>query len=106
MIVLEATPGIEPGYTDLQSAASPLRHVAIGLKFLAKISRVSSNSLDLGPEPATDQAYRSKCPRASGRAGHVFAKVAIHAGAKPVLTEYRKVPASKLGVRGLWPLLR
>ncbi len=25
---LEATPGIEPGYTDLQSAASPLRHVA------------------------------------------------------------------------------
>ena len=26
--VLEATPGIEPGYTDLQSAASPLRHVA------------------------------------------------------------------------------
>lgn len=26
---LEATPGIEPGYTDLQSAASPLRHVAL-----------------------------------------------------------------------------
>src|SRR5512145_859441 len=26
--VLEATPGIEPGCTDLQSAASPLRHVA------------------------------------------------------------------------------
>ena len=25
---LEATPGIEPGFTDLQSAASPLRHVA------------------------------------------------------------------------------
>ena len=25
---VEATPGIEPGYTDLQSAASPLRHVA------------------------------------------------------------------------------
>jgi hypothetical protein len=25
---LEATPGIEPGCTDLQSAASPLRHVA------------------------------------------------------------------------------
>ena len=25
---LEATPGIEPGYADLQSAASPLRHVA------------------------------------------------------------------------------
>ncbi len=25
---MEATPGIEPGYTDLQSAASPLRHVA------------------------------------------------------------------------------
>ena len=26
---LEATPGIEPGYADLQSAASPLRHVAV-----------------------------------------------------------------------------
>ena len=26
---LEAAPGIEPGYTDLQSAASPLRHAAI-----------------------------------------------------------------------------
>ena len=26
--ILEATPGIEPGYADLQSAASPLRHVA------------------------------------------------------------------------------
>ena len=26
--VLEATPGIEPGYADLQSATSPLRHVA------------------------------------------------------------------------------
>ena len=25
---LEATPGIEPGYADLQSDASPLRHVA------------------------------------------------------------------------------
>jgi hypothetical protein len=25
---LEAPPGIEPGYTDLQSAASPLRHGA------------------------------------------------------------------------------
>jgi|KBSMisStaDraftv2_1062788.scaffolds.fasta_scaffold83942_1 hypothetical protein len=25
---LEATPGIEPGFADLQSAASPLRHVA------------------------------------------------------------------------------
>ena len=27
--LLEATPGIEPGYADLQSAASPLRHVAL-----------------------------------------------------------------------------
>ena len=26
---LEAPPGIEPGYTDLQSAASPLRHGAL-----------------------------------------------------------------------------
>ncbi len=25
---MEAPPGIEPGYTDLQSAASPLRHGA------------------------------------------------------------------------------
>jgi hypothetical protein len=28
---LEATPGIEPGFTDLQSAASPLRHVAFSV---------------------------------------------------------------------------
>ena len=28
MKLLEASPGIEPGYTDLQSAASPLRHEA------------------------------------------------------------------------------
>jgi hypothetical protein len=26
--LMEATPGIEPGFADLQSAASPLRHVA------------------------------------------------------------------------------
>ena len=26
---LEASPGIEPGYADLQSAASPLRHEAL-----------------------------------------------------------------------------
>ena len=26
--ILEASPGIEPGYADLQSAASPLRHEA------------------------------------------------------------------------------
>ncbi len=26
---MEASPGIEPGYTDLQSAASPLRHEAL-----------------------------------------------------------------------------
>ncbi len=30
---LEATPGIEPGYTDLQSVASPLRHVALARFF-------------------------------------------------------------------------
>ena len=27
---VEATPGIEPGFADLQSAASPLRHQAAG----------------------------------------------------------------------------
>src|SRR5437868_14549795 len=27
--MMDATPGIEPGYADLQSAASPLRHVAM-----------------------------------------------------------------------------
>src|SRR3954469_2810480 len=36
--IMEATPGIEPGYADLQSAASPLRHVA----FFGKIGRWSS----------------------------------------------------------------
>ena len=30
LILMEATPGIEPGYADLQSDASPLRHVALG----------------------------------------------------------------------------
>jgi hypothetical protein len=28
---MEATPGIEPGYADLQSDASPLRHVAFAI---------------------------------------------------------------------------
>jgi hypothetical protein len=37
---MEATPGIEPGYADLQSAASPLRHVA-----------------GLGPEAEAHRAY-------------------------------------------------
>ncbi len=32
---LEASPGIEPGYTDLQSAASPLRHEAVSLSLYA-----------------------------------------------------------------------
>ena len=41
---MEATPGIEPGYTDLQSAASPLRHVANRAGLLPSISRVSSLS--------------------------------------------------------------
>lgn len=29
LVWLEASPGIEPGYEDLQSSASPLRHEAI-----------------------------------------------------------------------------
>lgn len=33
---LEATPGIEPGYADLQSAASPLRHVASRRRVLSQ----------------------------------------------------------------------
>ena len=40
--VLEATPGIEPGYTALQAAASPLRHVADfqkGRRYLAQTGR-------------------------------------------------------------------
>ena len=45
LILLEASTGIEPVFTDLQSAASPLRHVATGLDVLAHISRVSSVSL-------------------------------------------------------------
>jgi hypothetical protein len=34
---MEASPGIEPGYADLQSAASPLRHEA----FVTQVMRVS-----------------------------------------------------------------
>jgi protein-L-isoaspartate(D-aspartate) O-methyltransferase len=30
---MEATPGIEPGYADLQSDASPLRHVALAVSY-------------------------------------------------------------------------
>ncbi len=43
---LEATPGIEPGYADLQSAASPLRHVASGFFALPGINPVAG----LGPD--------------------------------------------------------
>lgn len=49
---MEATAGIEPAYTDLQSAASPLRHVATGLDFLALISRVSSVTFAFAYNPA------------------------------------------------------
>ncbi|MEN9874579.1 MAG: hypothetical protein RL186_1476, partial [Pseudomonadota bacterium] len=39
---LEASPGIEPGYADLQSAASPLRHEALTTrKWVGKLGRVS-----------------------------------------------------------------
>ena len=31
---MEATPGIEPGYADLQSDASPLRHVALPFRIM------------------------------------------------------------------------
>jgi uncharacterized membrane protein YkvA (DUF1232 family) len=52
--IMEATPGIEPGYADLQSAASPLRHVASG-------SYVPSGmvpGMGLGPElPAEWRLY-------------------------------------------------
>ena len=40
---LEATPGIEPGYTALQAAASPLRHVADfqkGRRYVAQTGRL------------------------------------------------------------------
>jgi hypothetical protein len=37
---LEATPGIEPGYADLQSAASPLRHVAPRAKLLRHVKKL------------------------------------------------------------------
>ena len=39
---LEAWPGIEPGYTDLQSVTSPLRHQAISSAGLPDPARRSN----------------------------------------------------------------
>jgi hypothetical protein len=40
---MEASPGIEPGYADLQSAASPLRHEA----FVTHSKRVSIHRIEV-----------------------------------------------------------
>ena len=45
---LEATPGIEPGCADLQSAASPLRHVAPSGAELYHVAFASGNAADPG----------------------------------------------------------
>ncbi len=44
---MEATSGIEPEYTDLQSAASPLRHVASQEKFLLKAAGLCKSPRDV-----------------------------------------------------------
>ena len=38
---VEASPGIEPGYADLQSAASPLRHEASVRRYMVAAGRHS-----------------------------------------------------------------
>ena len=38
---VEASPGIEPGYADLQSAASPLRHEALARRYMCATGRHS-----------------------------------------------------------------
>jgi hypothetical protein len=38
--LLEASPGIEPGYKDLQSSASPLRHEASRARYLSRGERL------------------------------------------------------------------
>lgn len=38
--MLEASPGIEPGYKDLQSSASPLRHEASRARYLSRGERL------------------------------------------------------------------
>ena len=54
---MEATPGIEPGFTDLQSAASPLRHVASIKHF-----RLSGGGL-YQPEPGLSLGCWAGCLR-------------------------------------------
>ena len=39
---MEATPGIEPGFADLQSAASPLRHVASSAFWVKRTGSLSA----------------------------------------------------------------
>jgi hypothetical protein len=41
---MEASPGIEPGYADLQSAASPLRHEAFVTQYLRGVEGVSNRA--------------------------------------------------------------
>ena len=47
ILLLEATPGIEPGYADLQSAASPLRHVAPRGRAYSRVAVVPTISIEI-----------------------------------------------------------
>src|ERR1043165_7401688 len=57
--ILEATPGIEPGYAVLQTAASPLRHVALGCG-LYQIAIRSNNRLTRIPRGTTTSRSRNR----------------------------------------------
>jgi hypothetical protein len=60
---MEASPGIEPGYADLQSAASPLRHEAFVTQYLRGVEGVSSRGeVNLQLTCAGIMALSCTCP--------------------------------------------
>ena len=66
---LEATPGIEPGYTALQAAASPLRHVADfqkGRRYVAQTGRLCKRFSSGDCAVNICRLYNDNCIRLAG----------------------------------------
>jgi hypothetical protein len=83
---VEATPGIEPGYADLQSAASPLRHVAL----------VGNRALELRvPRLPDAPAIQEPSARSNGFARcqrHGFARISLGFRAASLLAFWPALP--------------
>ena len=65
---LEATEGIEPPYTDLQSAASPLRHVASRRRVISERGCIDKGAAGENPCWHSPRPFCS-CPAATRHVG-------------------------------------